>query len=161
MGFKKCFAAVLLGVIVCTAASAQAPAYREQGYKGNAGLSILGYQPGIETTHGYMINSKHFVGGGIFIGGGIEGYFLMKEHIDYQWYIKDKKSTPVVVAQLGLFQTKDLEDGDRDPAENYLFVEPRFGWSWAIGERYGLTLTGGIAIVDWDPIPTISLVFEL
>lgn len=139
MKLKTILAALLLSLIVCTAASAQAPAYRDQGYKGSAGLSITMIYPQIETTHGYMINSNHFIGGGAsFLW--LPGILMAREFIDYQWFFKDAQNTPMVGAQLGLMQVED----------NYFFFEPRFGWNWALKDNLGITASGGMFLAVSD-----------
>ena len=135
MRIKTIIAAALLSIIVCTAASAQAPAYRGQVYKGRAGLSVTLIYPQIETTHGYMINSNHFIGGGVSIIW-LPSVMMAKEFIDYQWFFKDAANTPMVGAQLGLMQVED----------NYCFFEPRFGWNWALNDNLGITASGGLLL---------------
>jgi hypothetical protein len=158
MKLKTILAALLLSLIVCTAASAQAP-FRDPGYKGSVGPSFFFFGPGVETVHGYMINSHHF------IGGGVAGYFLppitpiFKEFIHYQWYFKDDYSTPVAAAQLGLMQTWGIDE--EGSFKNVVFFEPRFGWSWFLADRIGLTLTGGIGITAVAPTVTITAAIEL
>ena len=152
MRIKTIIAAALLSVIVCTAASAQAPAYREKGYKGSVGLSTFYFFPGIETAHGYMINSNHFIGGGLSFYGWMGAYFI-KEFVQYQWYFIDRNNTPLLTAQLGLIET---DEGAILP-----YVEPRFGWSWGIVDRFGITLSGGIGLYGLEEIiPSINLAFE-
>lgn len=143
MKLKTIIAAVLMSVIVCTAASAQAPAFREQGYKGSAGLAVVGFYPGIETSHGYMINTHHYIGGGVFLTyiPGLSPIF--KEFIDYQWFINDKASTPMLGAHLGEMQ---FINGDINKLVSVFYVEPRFGWSWALKETLGLTASAGAMI---------------
>ena len=155
MRIKSIIAAALLSVIVCTAASAQTPAYREQGYKGSAGFSTYLFFPEIETVHGYMINSKHFVGGGLTLGG-VDGTTLLTEHVDYNWYFLDRNNTPMVAAQLGMMQAF-YSDG----TDNLLFIKASFGWSWTIADRFGLTAGIGISLIGGYPIPSLSLMFEL
>ena len=88
MKLKTIIATALLSFAVCTAMSAQAP-FRDPGYKGSAGVGFLWIGPGVETVHGYMIDTHHF------IGGGVAAHFVppispvFKEFIHYQWYFKD------------------------------------------------------------------------
>ena len=152
MSFRQLFAAFLLSVIVCTAASAQAPSYRNQGYKGSVGISTFEVFPGIETAHGYMINSNHFIGGGLNVLKW-DNYLFFKEFIQYQWYFVNKNNTPLITAQLGLIET--------NKGNTFLYFEPRFGWSWGIADRFGITLSGGIGILSSEElIPSINLAFE-
>ena len=134
MNLKTIIASALLSVIVCTVASAQAPAYRDQGYKGSAGICVTLIYPQIETTHGYMINSNHFIGGGASFFW-LPGILLAREFVDYQWFFKDAMNTPMVGAQLGLMEVED---------NLYFSFEPRFGWNWAINDNLGITAGGGV-----------------
>ncbi|MBO4434274.1 MAG: hypothetical protein J5769_02330 [Bacteroidales bacterium] len=153
MRIKTIIAAALLSVIVCTAASAQAPAYREQGYKGSAGLSVTLIYPQIETTHGYMINTNHFIGGGASFFW-LPGLLLAREFIDYQWFFKDAENTPMVGCQLGMMQVED----------NFITIEPRFGWNWALKDNLGITASGGLFLGRSDKqlvfVPAIHACLE-
>jgi len=158
MNIRQIIAATLLSVLVCTAASAQAP-FRDTGYKGSVGAGILWFGPGVETVHGYMINSHHF------IGGGVAAHFLppitpiFKEFAEYQWYIKDEDSTPVVSAQAGMIQAWGIDE--EGSFRNTPFLEPRFGWSWYLANTIGLTVSAGLGISLVAPILTVTAAIEL
>ena len=106
MKIKITLTAILVAAL-CISASAQVPSFRDKGYKGSAGIAgFIFYGPGVETSHGYMFNPVHYLGGGIGVNslpvGGVPLYTT--EFIEYQAYILKRNSTPVFGARIGSFQ---------------------------------------------------------
>ncbi len=112
-------------------ASAQVPAFREKGYKGNVGIITFFYFPGITSSHGYMFNGTHYLGAGItsLVTPSSHPEFLVGPVIEYQAYILKRNSTPVVGVKLvGLAQLNDK-------VAYAAGFSPTFGWSWGIGSN--------------------------
>lgn len=128
------------------ALSAQVPAFRDKGYKGNVGIQTLTIYPGITTSHGYV-----FKGGVHYLGGGFEATvtfhdeYIVSPFIEYEAYILKRNSTPVVGVKL---------IGMVDFSDKYYYLaglSPKFGWSWGIGsnKQFGIMpYIGIIALCD-------------
>ena len=157
--------AILMAVFfasVCITASAQVPAYRNPGYKGSVGLATVWFGPGIETSHGFMINPHHYLGIGV-LGAfvpPITPYF--EEFIEYQVYITKKMNAPFLGLKAGSYQTWGINEEGTFTVS--YFGEPRFGWNWALGPTYGLTFSAGVFIGEHrnqvSCIPSLHLAFE-
>lgn len=99
---------------VCFIADAQVPTFRARGYKGNVSYTNQYFVwQGIETSHGYMFNFHHYLGGGV-------GAFLAPvddvppafayAFADYTAYFLNKKSTPFAGIKVGVCQALDEKD---------------------------------------------------
>lgn len=144
--------------------------FREKGYKGNVSLAGYGiFSPGIETSHGYMINENHYVG----VLGGVNFLpletkftkaFFSAINLDYTWYIMDKRSTPIVGMRVGPYFTLMKSDEKRTLYITGM-VLPNVGWSWglksgnALNAKIGVWVTG-ISFSSTKSLPFISLGFE-
>lgn len=109
------------------AASAQTPAFREKGYKGNVGLQTIELLPIPITSHGYMFNQTHYLGVGV--GAIYFSSFAVYPFIEYQAYLLKRNSTPVLGVKLSNLLL--LESSPNFHAG----ISPSFGWSWGIGSR--------------------------
>ena len=173
---------VVIAMTMCICASAQTPAYREPGYKGNIYAFSALYYSGVGTSHGFMFNEHHYLGASIEMGVGLFTQMDMFDWrfsnmlFDYRAYISKKSSTPIAGMRLGYTL------GHYKYSSNLLHgfhLEPQIGWSWEQASGHGITLTLGaklmreqdsiIPVYDSDccdywglfPIlPTISLSYE-
>ena len=166
---------IILLIVINTSTSAQTPLFRNKGYKGSVGVSSFCIAfPGVETTHGYMFDSVHYLGVGIGANIlfpskliiNIPAALIPTEFIEYQAYILRRNSTPVLGARVGCLQSWDFET---IPGDFLCFFEPTFGWSWGIaGGRYGIKPALGFTFFlfpkanrpDEIAVPYISVNFE-
>ena len=130
-------AAVTILATCCLEASAQVPAFREKGYKGNVGVQgLYFYIPGITTSHGYMFNGVHYLGGGVSVAvtPSSDPTIVPAAFLEYQAYFLKRNSTPV--AGIKLQGMAELSDRTYYIAG----LVPTFGWSWGLGEggRFGI-----------------------
>ena len=162
MSLKKIFAVSLLAAVCISVSAQEVPSFRDPGYKGSVGIATVAIGPGIETSHGWMINETHYVGAGAAACFIFPITPVFKEFIEYQVYFKKSDSTPFAGCQIGAYQTWGIdEDGSY---QSGIFIEPRGGWSWLIAGRFGLTLSGGLMLnptTSFIPIPNIHLALEL
>ena len=126
------FAAAVILAALCLEMSAQVPAFREKGYKGNVGIQGLYlYVPGITTSHGYMFNGVHYLGGGLSVAvtPSSDPTIVPAAFLEYQAYFLKRNSTPVAGVKLqGMAELSDRP--------YYLAgLIPTFGWSWGIGTQ--------------------------
>ena len=123
------------------------PSYREKGYAGNVSftnqyLIIVG----LDTSHGYMLNEREFIGGGLGLyAAAMEGspivYHLYGE---YKFYWKEKWSTPTTGIKVGLgsgIPTRRERDFYLPSGE--VKVEPYVGWDWGLQNGSGFSLSLG------------------
>lgn len=144
---KTLFATILLVLATASTAFAQTPTFRNQGYKGSVTYTnhYIVFN-GLETSHGYMFNEHHYLGGGVgaFVLTPVsELPTFMKVFVDYHAYINDKKSTPVVGAKLGFVHSFVMargSDANGMTFINAMNVEPGVAWSWGLKSGYGLKL---------------------
>ena len=140
------FMAMLAAVLV---ADAQIPAFRAKGYKGNVSYTNQYFVwQGIETSHGYMFDSHHYLGGGagVFLApiDDVPPAFAYV-FAEYSFYIMNRKSTPFASVRIGACQALDEKDVDGHFKFSFAAIaEPAIGWSWGLKSGKGLLL--GIAL---------------
>lgn len=171
---KTLFATFLFVLAAASTAFAQTPTFRNQGYKGSVTYTnhCIVFN-GLETSHGYMFNEHHYLGGGVgaFVLTPVEELpTFMKVFVDYQAYIKDKKSTPVVGAKLGFVHSFVMARGAQSNGMtfiNAMNVEPGVAWSWGLKSGCGLKLGlhADTYLFDYDELdiailPKLSFGFE-
>ena len=166
------FAVAALAVVSFNS-SAQTYNYREKGYKGSFSLTDhYGVFAGIETSHGYMFDSHNYLGAGIggFVFPNSSHPTFMDAFLDYQNYLRDKSSTPVLGIKTGLMHAFNYDENFNIKICNAVFVEPNVGWSWGLKSGKGLTLgLGATMVIPVDdsradkrilPMPKLSFGFE-
>ena len=122
------------------------PSYREKGYAGNVSftnqyLILLG----LDTSHGYMLNAREFIGGGLgFYVAPIKGspivYHLYGE---YKFYWKEKWSTPTTGIKVGYGGAIAAQEEDFLMPGAEIKVEPYIGWDWELQNGKGFSLSLG------------------
>lgn len=171
---KSLFVTILLVLATASSAFAQTPTFRNQGYKGSVTYTnhcIL--FNGFETSHGYMFNEHHYLGGGVgaFVLVPVDDLpAFLKVYADYHAYIRDKKSTPVVGVKFGFahsFVMAHGSDANGMTFINAMNVEPEVAWSWGLKSGYGLKLGlhADAYLFDYDKLdiailPKLSFSFE-
>jgi len=167
---KLSFAVLLAGL--CLDAAAQAPAFRNKGYKGNIGIETFQVFPGITTSHGYMFNSHHYLGGGFTTNVAPyskDANLFITPFIEYQAYILDKNSTPVVGGKILSFARIPFDSEEHIRFLNGFAIAPQFGWSWGIGSQKQFGIMPYISAelflefahgLHFYPMPAIGVVFE-
>lgn len=144
---KKILPLTLALLILGLSLQAQERNYRSQGYKGNAAVTyFFPFWFGMDTSHGYMFNEHHYLGGGA--GFYLTGFthnapVLLRAFADYHAYWFKRASTPLAGIKLGYAHTVHPANENIDWWE----IEPNIGWSWGLKSGYGLTLTVGAKIV--------------
>ncbi len=150
---RKSLLTVLL-VLSFATAFAQTSDLRKPGYKGSLSLLYQGLPcVGVETSHGAMINQHHYLGAGagfyVFPDG--KGFPSFAEaFLDYHAFILKKDSTPVAGIKVGYVRSLWENANGYTNGYNYkqgLSIQPEFGWSWALGPKYGLSLSAGANLV--------------
>jgi hypothetical protein len=155
--FKR--ALVLLAVCmlpVCMSARTEkeTPAYRQKGYAGSVAMTdwlfVFG---GLETSHGYMFNEHHYLGGGLdtyFVPIAIDCPIGYHFYADYKSYWFKKRSTPTAGIKIGyggaLLISKDYHSDAYAPYGN-IKLEPNIGWDWGLKSGRGFTLSLGANIL--------------
>ncbi len=133
------------------------PLYRTSGYKGSVALTDQLVFVGLDTSHGYMFNSHHYLGGGA-------GFFVMpfdeaptfgRIFADYKAYFLKKNSTPIASVKAGwCFAARDLPGNTFRSAFE---MSPCVGWNWSFNEKIGLDLSLGASLFVWnDGFSTLS-----
>ena len=119
------------------------PAYRAKGYKGNVSITSLGlYWNGVETSHGYMLSDRFYLGGGVGVLAGSVWDVTLATRVfaDAQTYWNHRKSTPTSKLRLGYLRNyygeADMFDADIT-----------FGWSWGLASGYGLSFDIGVSTI--------------
>ena len=131
--------------------SAYARDYRDKGFKGSAGLStqiqlnaIHAWEVGLDLSLGTMLNSNHYVGGGISLLSLAQMPYYVYEtrlSIHYLAYCLNRDSTPVLGVKAG---TGIASPGFSQFQFYSVFLEPLAGWSWRLSSGFGLTLSAGL-----------------
>ena len=138
--------AVITLLTASTIAFAQVPDFRSKGYKGSVSLTDhYGVFVGAETSHGYMFDSKNYLGvgfGGFVLPNDAHPVFL-DFFVDYQHYFKNERSTPMVSIKSGFSHSINYADTPGVKYGNALLLEPNVGWSWGLKSGKGLTLALG------------------
>lgn len=144
----KIFTIVLAALLACSIMTAKdrsqrtiIPTFREQGYKFNISYTnhYIAFQ-GMETSHGYMFNNHHY------LGGGVEVYLLPIDFVptfgsvfvDYTAYISKKKSTFTAGARGGFCRSLNYQSSVA--FQNAIEFEPSVGWSWGLKSGNGALL---------------------
>ncbi len=143
--------------------------YRTAGYKGSVAFTNQLVFIGLDTSHGYMFNSHHYLGGGA-------GFFIMpfdeapafgRVFADYKAYIMKRNSTPTAGLQAGY--CLGLKNLSGNTFQNAFEIAPRIGWNWTFNEKTGLDLSIGAAFFVYGnagsptatrPMPKISIGIE-
>lgn len=165
--------AVIALFAAMTLASAQVPSFRNKGYKGSISFTDhYGVFVGAETSHGYMFDSKNYLGVGFggFVLPNDEHPVFLDFFVDYQHYFKNEKSTPMVSIKGGLNHAVNYADTFGDKYANAILLEPNVGWSWGLKSGNGLTLALGcpfyfpVGASRTDskvlPLPKLTFTFE-
>ena len=122
------------------------PSYREKGYAGNVSFTdqylIL---IGLDTSHGYMLNEREFIGGGLGlyvapVKGSPIVYHLYGE---YKFYWKEKWSTPTTGIKVGYGGAIKTQEEDFIMPGAEIKVEPYIGWDWGLQNGKGFSLSLG------------------
>jgi hypothetical protein len=140
------------------------PAYRNAGYRGNVNIDnhILVWF-GIETSHGYMINTQNYIGAGAeFFMSPFADDLPMFGNLfgEYQLYFQKDGSTPTAGIRAGYcLALKDLSGNTFDKA---VTLEPRIGWEWAKSDKFGLNLNLGFPLYFYknysdSPVQTVFM----
>lgn len=121
------------------------PSFRARGYKGSVTISNMGIiWCGLDSSHGYMFNAHHYLGGGVGVmisPFGSPPAFFFHIYADYNAYWFDRKSTPVAGIRIGYVRSS--KRGNLSAFE----LEPSIGWSWGTKSGYGLALCLGLDII--------------
>lgn len=133
-----------LASMITVGSFAQSGDYRSKGYKGSVSFTDqMGVWLGLETSHGYMFNEHHY------LGGGVGGFILPKDicptfggfFVDYHAYLLDRPSTPVLGVKAGFTHAFNYKKNDSGfKFRNAVTFEPGAAWSWGLDSGYGLTL---------------------
>lgn len=115
--------------------------FRSRGYKGNALYTnhYIVWQ-GVETSHGYMFNSHHY------LGAGVGAFFLPLDKVpafgrvfvEYNAYFREKASTPIAGVKAGFCHAMNYNNDCK--FRNAAELEPSVGWSWTLQSGKGLLL---------------------
>lgn len=152
---KRILTIILLACAVSMSAqdNSEISSYRNKGYSGSVSftdqaLILLG----LDTSHGYMFDEHHFLGGGIGfyaapIKGNPIGYHV---HAEYKYYWFKRNSTPTASVKLGyggaILTDKDYHSDAFMPYGNYK-LEPNIGWDWGLKNGNGFSLSLGADIL--------------
>lgn len=145
------FIALLMGAAsLCADAQTKTeiPAYRQKGYSGsvsftNQYLVWLGF----DTSHGYMFNEHHYLGGGA-------GFFLVPiddvpptffhTFAEYRSYWCKRRNTPTAGIKAGF--CFPLVEKSGNLFRHAFEIEPNLGWDWGTKNGKGLSLTAGASM---------------
>lgn len=143
------------------------PEYRQKGYAGSVSFTdqfIVWL--GIDTSHGYMFNEHHYLGGGV-------GFFLAPidevpptlahAFVEYKSFWFKKASTPTAGIRAG-FGFPITHVGGAWDFITATLIEPYLGWDWGLKNGKGLSLSLGADIFIQDGytelMPKISFGFN-
>lgn len=165
----------LCALPVCMSAKTEreTPSYRQKGYAGSISIAdMFIYFAGLDTSHGYMFNEHHY------IGGGLEMYFTptfwpavvsyIEPYIEYKAYFLKRGSTPTASIRagycVGAIVDRQVEKPDVIYADGMCFeLNPALGWDWGLKNGKGLTLSLGaqLMLADYEvlALPKISFGF--
>lgn len=148
--------------------NSEVPAYRNKGYAGSVSLSnqmIFIY--GLGTSHGYMFNEHHYLGGGVgFYVTTVGNHDKLETERDkfsmsfqvfaeYKSYWFKKRSTPTAGFKLGY---------GVDPLIRSFEFEPYIGWDWGLKNGKGISAALGATVytdfIDSYPLLKLSVGFN-
>lgn len=165
----------LCALPVCMNASTEreTPSYRQKGYAGSiSGANLFVYFIGVDTSHGYMFNEHHYLGGGLemfvtpIFWPTVIGYF--EPYIEYKSYFLKRGSTPTASVRAGYCAGaifgRQSEKPDFIYAQGMCFeINPALGWDWGLKNGKGLTLSLGAQLLLADhevlALPKLSFGF--
>ncbi|MCQ2141803.1 MAG: hypothetical protein MJY83_05600 [Bacteroidales bacterium] len=141
---------IIMAIMLMTSISlcAQTPSFRSDGYKWSLSYTnsvmlpfFLDYN-GIDTSHGYMLNSRHYFGGGcgfyMVPSSKFDFPTILHAFAEYKTYWHDGDSTPISGLKLGY-----ARGVHPDCYVSAVELEPNVGWNWAAKKGYGLSLCLG------------------
>lgn len=157
-------------LVIAVSMSAQTksdiPAYRDKGYAGSVSFTdqYIAWI-GFDTSHGYMFNEHHYLGGGL-------GFFLVPiddipptmahAYAEYKSYWFKRKNTPTAGLRTGYCMPVTY----RAEGSGFLFMgafelEPNIGWDWGLKSGKGLSLSLGATIMmtEWKTFVMPKLSF--
>lgn len=130
---------------------AQERVWRPKGYRGFVDVSS-GYElesggvfANISTTHGFQINPRIFVGGGVglnFISGS-DSFAFVPVYADFRFTFLRSRITPYLDLRGGT--CLNTEEGQVDP-----YVAPTFGCHFSFKERFALNAGFGFDLMFGD-----------
>ena len=161
------FTAFILSVSLRAQTVSEIPNYRQKGYAGSVSFTnqyIVWL--GLDTSHGYMFNEHHYLGGGL-------GFFLapidevpptlFHAFVEYKSFWRKKASTPTAGVRAGFGFPITHIGGAWDFKTCGLF-EPYLGWDWGLKNGKGLGLSIGASVFTQDGytevMPKISFGFN-
>ena len=170
----KKFLISFLGLLMISPVVMQARSgdYRDKGYKGNVWFTNQGFVLiGLDTSHGYMLNRHHYIGGGFGAFAFPNDLFPTCGNVfaDYHGYILDRKSTPLAGIRVGILHDLNFEKIFGMKYRSSITLEPSLGWTWGLRSGYGLTLNvsanlvfplGMVSLSQMLAIPKLSFGFE-
>ncbi len=133
------------------------PLHRTSGYKGSVAFTNQLVFIGLDTSHGYMFGSHHYLGGGV-------GFTIMpfdeapaygRVFADYKAYFMKKNSTPTAGIHAGYFMP--LKDLSGNKFQKSFEFSPHIGWNWTFNEKFGLDLSIGAAFFVYGSSPYTSI----
>ena len=102
------------------------------GYRGSISVNAMyNVWLGAETSHGYIFNRRHYVGGGIGASvAPVENIYVLG-HIfaEYRYFILTQDSSPTLGAKAGLC-TDLRNDPSGPPISRAAEIEINIGWDW-------------------------------
>lgn len=143
---------ILLACAVSMSAqeNSEVPAYRNKGYAGNVSISNqLIFIYGFGTSHGYMFNEHHYLGGGVGFYATTLGnhdkpveeqksiYMSFQAFAEYKSYWLKKRSTPTAGLKVGY---------SAYPLVRAFEVEPYIGWDWGLKNGKGISAALGATL---------------
>lgn len=169
---KKLLFTIAALLTLSVALQAQEHTYRDQGYKGNLSYTnTLLVWNGLDTSHGYMFDEHHYLGGGagLYFAVSVQNPpVLVRVFADYHAYWFKRKSTPLA----GIIIAYTHSVYPVNMSEQWMEFEPTIGWSWGLNSGYGLTLSLGAKIATtpvqftenrsfpFSVLPTLTFAFE-
>ena len=126
---------------------------------------------GFDTSHGWMFDEHHYLGGGVGFATVPDGFWPTIAHVfvDYSAYILKRPSTPTAGVKAGYMMSFGVL-GDQRPLNDFgemsvFEIEPNVGWSWAFNGDLGMRLSIGATVLvgsQWTTavMPKLSVGFE-
>lgn len=161
-------------LLACVSVSAQTGNFRSPGYKGS--ISIIdqyGVWAGLETSHGVMLDRHNYLGAGMSASIclpdlGDKAPVFATFFADYQNYLRDSKSTPVLGIKAGYMTALNKEKTSGWNFTKAVYAEPSVGWSWGLRNGCGFTTNLGAAMYkpigdatkNFVVMPKLSFTFE-
>lgn len=143
-------AALLITVGTTAQTKSEIPSYRAKGYAGSVSFTdqYLVWM-GFDTSHGYMFNEHHYLGGGAgFFLAPIDDIPPTFVHIfgEYKAYFLKKGSTPTAGIRTGLCTAVTRQHSGNKFMYAYE-LEPNIGWDWGLKNGKGLNLSIGATMM--------------